>query len=457
MLEVSEQLTAYLDPDPSGVELAALAAPQGAPLHIARVGAVVDIVGGGVPIDLTPELLRDAAETTQALIDAGTIPPISFEHGIERGNRGDMAADRAPYGYVTRVWFDEEAGAVYGEKRWTERGASLVSTSRVEGDKTALFISPAITVGDIYHPTNTPPERIGGAMFGVVSITTTPRQNSMEPVPLSRPVPSTPADAAENQKTLESDMVEKTNETLLTRGTETTTALLGSLGLPPEATAIELTQAVEGIVNAAEKAKAERDEAVEREQEATKKAEEVEVELSQYRKQAEEAEAKAQAEAIEAELTGFGVEDAERDLYRQVLTAGGDTADLARATLSARTAPDPMAPVNEAIEGAKERGALPGGYVVEGDAAELAKANPETFAVLLAALPDGMVVRTGAPAGDGITGTETSIQTPEEANAELHRIAAGIDLTPFGTPTTAALNTARSERPDLVAIVTAEN
>lgn len=70
-------------------------------IHVMRLGPLFDIESGEKILDLDPELAQTIATTTQAVIESGHTVPMSLEHGIETGYRGNPGAtadhtDRSP-------------------------------------------------------------------------------------------------------------------------------------------------------------------------------------------------------------------------------------------------------------------------------------------------------------------------------------------------------------------------
>ena len=67
-------------------------------IHVMRMGPLYDIESGEQILDLTPDLAKMIAETTNKVIESGHSVPMSLEHGIETGYRGEPGSDRRPYG-----------------------------------------------------------------------------------------------------------------------------------------------------------------------------------------------------------------------------------------------------------------------------------------------------------------------------------------------------------------------
>ncbi|MEC8018831.1 MAG: hypothetical protein VX160_07700, partial [Actinomycetota bacterium] len=430
--------------------------------------------------------------TTQAIIEAGHPVPISLEHGIEAGHRGDTTADRRPYGMIKKVWYDAAAGAVYAMKEWTALGADLVGSAMTKDGKSAWRISPRVKFGHAYHPETG--ETLGKAYMDVISLVTLPRQNSMEAVPLSRDAGEPEVvnvtkitEPFENDTTVnlnvfkldsgevgnnierapmqtqvdfeeaaapeqvvddnpqETEMarrkaaepVEQEEITiLLARGSDEARKLYEAAGVEADAEVEELTRVInENRENLAEAL----------------------VELSRFK--AEEAERKFALRQREVDdfIAGFEfANDGERDLYRAaMLSDDEERVEMARKALTDREAPDHDATINEAINEAKGRGAVAADFDLNDEAKELARQNPELAVVLLSQIPAGMVVRTGEPAGSDAAGLNDSAEpmNRDAAANELSRIAREKRNNGEFENMAQAIQAARAERPDLGLIV----
>jgi hypothetical protein len=140
--------------------------------HVARLGRLYDSTTGDLVIDLTDELLADAVATTAAL---GYSVPIDLEHGLMRSSTVD---GRRTYGQVVELEHVPGVGLM-GTPMLTPDGEALVAS---QGG--ALWLSPVIRRGDVYHPQTG--LRVGGASIDSVSLTATPYQDGMSAVSLAR-------------------------------------------------------------------------------------------------------------------------------------------------------------------------------------------------------------------------------------------------------------------------------
>lgn len=414
-------------------------------LHVMRLGPLYDLDSGEMVLNLTEEGAREISRTTQRMIEAGHVVPVSFEHGIEGGQRGQDGSDRRPYGQVEAVYYDEQRRGIYARKAWTKLGKSLLVAAMTEDGKTAMRISPRVKMRPAYHPATG--ERLGESYMDVVSLTTLPRQDSMEAVALSRAtvttereeikietpeVLTTAGDSAiiEESKDM-TETTEKTVEVLLARDSEEARSIYKAAGLDEGAPVVELARRFE-TVNA----------------ELSRTTEE----LKKY--QAEElARFTAEKEAeVDAFLTEHDVLEAEREFFRVSLLSDNEkTAELARQTIIARGAPDKLAPVEEALTEAKKRGAVPADFIVEGELAELSRTAPEVAVGIINAIPGENVVRVGEPAGSDVAGVETeSTIDKEEAGVELSRIARKLVTEGKASSLLEGHKMAKIERPDLV-------
>lgn len=417
-------------------------APGSAPLHVMRPGPLYDIEGGKV-FDLSPEDLHHIAGTTQALIDAGHVVPISFEHGIERGER--PGSDRRPYGMATRVFFDEATGGIYAEKSWTKVGLKLVTDSLMADGTTALRVSPRLQMTEAHHPTTG--EQLGQAYIDTVSITTTPRQDSMEAVVMSRDTTDQTEEpatvSAVNQPpgpdagldTEDQDMSDE-RLTLLARGSDEASALFSACGLN-EDDGIELL--IEKIGNLAVSLDA------------------AGVELARYKKEEDDRAAALLEQETDVELSRFEfATDGERAFFRAALLSGDENQiNLAREALNSRTTPNPDELITTAIASAKARGAVAADFILSDEMMETARTSPAIVTALLEAIPTGNIVDTTAAApGSDAAGVEVVADVNrEEAANELSRIAHNARREGRATTFTEAYELARAERPELALAV----
>lgn len=426
----------------SFIEMSAGAQAE-APLHVMRPGPLFDIEGGAQVFDLSPGDLRHIAETTQALIDAGHVVPISFEHGIERGDR--PGSDRRPYGMATRVFFDEATGGIYAEKSWTKVGLKLVTDSLMADGTTALRVSPRLQMTEAHHPTTG--EQLGQAYIDTVSITTTPRQDSMDAVIMSRdttdqteepaPVPAVNETAGPDAglDTEDHDMSDK-KSTLLARGSDEASALFSACGLN-EDDGIELL--IEKIGN------------------LTVSLDAAGVELARYKKEEDDRAAALLEQETDIELSRFEfATDGERAFFRAALLSGDENQiNLAREALDSRTTPNPDELITTAIASAKERGAVAADFILSDEMMETARTSPAIVTALLEAIPTGNIVDTTAAApGSDAAGVEVVADVNrEEAANELSRIAHNARREGRATTFTEAYELARAERPELALAV----
>lgn len=395
-----------------------------APIHVLRVGKIYDIDGGRLVLDITEEMARDIAATTQKLIETGKMPvPISLEHGIEAGARGNATADRRPYGLAKKVYYDDEKKGVYATKEWTALGLSLVASTQTR-EGSALRISPRIKLTPAYHPTTG--KKLGNSYIDVISLTTLPRQSGMADVPLSREeptqiepesavvetvetVPEETPDISLNKPEVTGDkghpMADKEanpSEIFLGRGTNEASVILAALGLDDDCNAVDLALAVEAI-------KTELGETL--------------VELNRYQ-DAEKATALAirEREAIEL-LDKHEVEaKAERELFlASLMSDDANTVDMARKAITERGVVDNATRSQATIDEAKKRGAIPADFNLEGDIVE----HPEFVEAILSRIPDGTTVRVGEPSGSSTAGLggDAVQMSKEAAGEELSRLA----------------------------------
>ena len=395
-----------------------------APIHVLRVGKIYDLEGGKLVLDITEDMAREIAETTQKLIDtAGMTVPISLEHGIESGQRGDTSADRRPYGLAKKIWYDEEKKGVYASKEWSALGLSLVAASQTV-DGSALRISPRIKLTPLHHPSTG--EVLGNSWLDVISLTSLPRQNEMAHVPLSRDevaqiesesavvetVETVPEETPDISLTKPEETGDKGHpmadqeaspvEIFLGRGTDEASVILAALGLDDDCNAVDLARAVEAI-------KTELGETI--------------VELNRYQ-DAEKATALAlrEREAVEL-LDKHEVEaKAERELFlASLMSDDANTVEMARKAITGRGVVDNATRSQATIEEAKKRGAIPADFNLEGDIVE----HPEFVEAILSRIPDGATVRVGEPEGSSTAGLggDAVQMSKDAAGEELSRLA----------------------------------
>jgi len=414
-------------------------------LHVMRLGPLYDLETGEMVLNLTEEGAREISRTTQRMIEAGHFVPISFEHGIEGGQRGQDGSDRRPYGQIDGVYYDEQRRGIYARKAWTKLGMGLLVAAMTGDGKTAMRISPRVKMRPAYHPATG--ERLGESYMDVVSLTTLPRQDSMEAVALSRATVTTEREetkmealevlttAGESVIIEESkemtETIEKTVDVLLTRDSEEARSIYKAAGLDEGAPVLELARRFETV--SAE---------LSRTTEELKKYQSEELARFTAEKEAE----------VDAFLTGHDVLDTEREFFRLSLLSDNEkTAELARQTIIARGAPDKLAPVEEALTEAKKRGAVPADFIVDGELAELSRTAPGVAAGIINAIPGENVVRVGNAVGSDVAGVETeSTIDKEEAGVELSRIARKLVTEGKASSLLEGHKMAKIERPDLV-------
>jgi len=425
-------------------------------LHVMRLGPLHDLMNGELVIDLDEAMAKTIAENTQMMIDSGHHLPISFEHGIEGGQRGERGADRRPYGHITKVYYVEGEG-IYASKVWSKLGQRLVAESMSADGESSLRVSPRVNSSTIYSP-ETGEEMGAGGVIDVVSLTTMPRQNRMRYVPMSRPTlpnettvetieddnitgrneAATPTTQERILMTEKKAKAEEVVEVLFARGSQDHDALCEAVGIEGKADAAAIVARVAELsrVNA-----------------------EQTTELSRYRKEQQEREVAKREAEVDGLLAEHDLDEKEALFYRAVLLGEDKTsAELARNTLLSRSTPDPLEVVNAAIEEAKTRGAVAADFELSEKAVELAKLNPEVVVEMLKCNPDAAVVPVGEAKGSDNAGLDVSVEmSREDAAAELSRAARRI----FNEAQQAGQNLsladchakARAERVDLAEIV----
>lgn len=416
-------------------------------LHVLRLGTLYDLDSGEMVMNMTEDAAREIARTTDRMIQAGHAVPISFEHGIEGGQRAQAGADRRPYGMILGVYYDEHRRGIYARKQWTKLGKRLLLDSMTEDGRTAVRVSPRVIMKPAYHPSTG--ERLGESYMDVVSLTTLPRQDRMEPVALSRPTirigaddalePQQPAGSTATNEGVE--MTEQKTENpvnvLLARGTEEATAIFKAAGLEDDAPVVELARRFENL---------------------NLELSRVTEELTKYRTEELSRLAAEKMAEVEEFLNAHDVAEVEREFFKvSLLSEDEKTAELARNTIIARGEPDKMSGVENAVVEAKKRGAVPADFVVEGELAELSRTAPDVAVGIINALPGDNAVRVGEPAGSDVAGVDAqTTMTKEEAGVELSRLARGLIAEGKVTSLIEAHRLAKKERPDLVA-ATKEN
>jgi hypothetical protein len=425
-------------------------------LHVCRLGKLYDLSSGELILELDEDSARELAATSNAMIEAGHVMPISFEHGIEQAQRGVDGADPRPYGEISRVYYDEERQGIYAVKKWTKLGMVTLSAAVTEEGGTAYRVSPRICFSKAYHPTTG--EVLGDRYIDVIALTTMPRTSGLSPVHLSRQVgedtqiPTKCADEAQEttpsqsagQTQQEPPMADNTEATvqeveiLLARGTEEAGQILSALDLDVEAPSVELARRIQGIKTELDEAK---------------------VELSRYREEEIKREQVIREAKVDATLDTFEIpEGSERLLFRaNLLSSEKATVELAMAALEQRETPDKAELIDNAITAAKERGALTADYVLTDELRELAGQGTDLAVNLINAIPAGNTVRIGEAAGSDNAGVDvTPAVNSADAEKTLSRLARTKRQSGEATTMIEAWELAREERPELAAIVYGE-
>ena len=443
-----DPLVEYRDPDSSlapMVNREDIESEENKDLHVLRLGTLYDLDSGEMVMNMTEESAREIARTTSRMIEAGHAIPISFEHGIEGGQRGQDGADRRPYGTVLGVYYDEARRGIYARKQWTKLGKSLLLDSMTEDGRTAVRVSPRVIMKPAYHPSTG--DRLGESYMDVVSLTTLPRQDRMESVALSRSTIRIGAELALDKtetaevtaKNERVKMTEKTEEiqVLLARGSDEATAIYKAAGLEDTAPVVELARKFESL---------------------TVELNRVNEELKNYQNEELSRLAAEKTAEVESFLDAHEVSEVEREFFKvSLLSDDTKTAELARSTIISRGEPDKLATVEEALTEAKKRGAVPADFIVDGELAELSRTAPSVAAGIINAIPGENTVRVGEPAGSNVAGVETETTlNKEQAGVELSRIARNLVSEGKANSLIQAHRMAKTERPDLVA-ATKEN
>jgi hypothetical protein len=418
-------------------------------LHVLRLGTLYDLDSGEMIMNMTEDSAREIARTTDRMIQAGHAVPISFEHGIEGGQRAQEGADRRPYGMIMAVYYDEYRRGIYARKQWTKLGKRLLLDSMTEDGRTAVRVSPRVIMKPAYHPSTG--ERLGESYMDVISLTTLPRQDRMEPVALSRTKNELDNEQSESKiqqpaeptaTTERVEMTEKTTEeavdVLLARGSEEANAIFTAAGLEDDAPVVELARKFETL---------------------TVELARVNEELNKYRTEELNRLAADKDAEVEEFLNSHNVSEVEREFFKISLLSNDEkTAELARQTIIARGEPDKMEAVETALTEAKKRGAVPADFVVEGELAELSRTAPEVAVGIINAIPGENVVRVGDAAGSDAAGVDTKTNIgKEQAGVELSRLARELIADGKVTSLIEAHRMAKIERPDLVAATKEEN
>jgi hypothetical protein len=300
-----------------------------------------------------------------------------------------------------------------------------------------------------YHPSTG--ERLGESYMDVISLTTLPRQDRMEPVALSRTKNELDNEQSESKiqqpaeptaTTERVEMTEKTTEeavdVLLARGSEEANAIFTAAGLEDDAPVVELARKFETL---------------------TVELARVNEELNKYRTEELNRLAADKDAEVEEFLNSHNVSEVEREFFKISLLSNDEkTAELARQTIIARGEPDKMEAVETALTEAKKRGAVPADFVVEGELAELSRTAPEVAVGIINAIPGENVVRVGDAAGSDAAGVDTKTNIgKEQAGVELSRLARELIADGKVTSLIEAHRMAKIERPDLVAATKEEN
>ena len=422
-------------------------------LHVMRLGPLHDLMTGELVIDLTDELAKTISENTQKMIEAGHFLPISFEHGIEARQRSEDG-DPRPYGHITNVYYRPGKG-IYASKVWSKLGLKLVQDSMSLDGESSLRVSPRVNSGTIYSP-ETGEEMGSGGVIDVVSLTTMPRQNKMQFVPMSRPLKNNKqvemitednmasVDVVETKTSVKKDdnMAEKKeSQILFSKGDKQHQELLAVTGLKASDSAEKLVGKVVEMSKAID-AQLETIQVYEAEQAAR--------------------EAAKKAADVDAYLGSHDLSDGELELYRSILLEGDEqTAELARKTLDQRKAVDPMIAVNEAIEEAKAAGALPADFDLSERAVEMSRQSPEVVIEIIKSNAANAVVNVGNPEGSDQAGLEEPVQlSKEDAGVELSKLARQLyrEKTAGGqiVSLTECINLVKNEKPQLQQILSGE-
>ena len=454
-------------------------------IHVMRMGPLYDIESGEQILDLTPDLAKMIASTTNKVIESGHSVPMSLEHGIETGYRGEPGSDRRPYGSVTRVYYleeDDDEGrppGIYASKQWTALGAEFVSSAKMADGKTALRVSPRVKFGPAYHPTSG--EMLGEAWFDVLAITTLPRQDSLAPLEMSRGTESVDSEREEIDVGVDDISVFESQERFgrievnenLSRGDEPHKPNAWDEHSQPtqisqdgQTMTTKKDETIENIVllnrdtaQSRELFKVAGYEGEENIDAFTEHLSRQSVELSALRaeiadfKEEEQRREQIKREAdVDALLADINFDsDAEGEFFRSSLLSDDESVvERARAALGGRIKTDEFADVEIALTEAKEAGSIPADFDAD-KIRELSRGNGEIVAAVIRAIPAGAVVRTGEAAGTDLAVEAVELSRDEAATniRNLARQRMGAD----GVSLNQALRLVKGENPDLVALV----
>lgn len=459
---------------------------QDGDIHVMRMGPLYDIESGEQILDLTPDLAKMIAETTNKVIESGHSVPMSLEHGIETGYRGEPGSDRRPYGSITRVYYleddeDEDRPAgIYASKEWTALGAEFVSSAKMRDGKTALRVSPRVKFGPAYHPTSG--EMLGEAWFDVLAITTLPRQDSLAPLEMSRGAESLDTEGVEGDVELGENSLSQSQDrfgrietdeelnrgdephkpdareqherpaqnrqdgpTMTTKKDETTEAVVLLARDSAQSRELFKVAGYEGEENI--------DALTEHLSRQGVELSALRAEIADYKEdEARRAQIKREAD-VDAMLADIDFEgnEAEAEFFRSSLLSDDEgVVERAKAALGGRVKSDEFADVEVALTEAKEAGSIPADFDAD-KIRELSRGNGEVVAAVIRAIPAGAVVRTGEAAGTDLAVEAVELSRDEAAsnirNLARQRVAAeGVSLNQ-------ALRLVKGENPDLVALI----
>lgn len=437
-------------------------------IHAMRLGDLYDVDTGELILELTEELAREISDTTMKVIESGHVVPISLEHGIETGYRGDPGSDRRPYGQVTRVYYmpeDNDEGrpaGIYASKQWTKIGVEFVSSAKMAGGHTALRVSPRVKFGPAYHPRTG--EKLGNAWFDVLAVTVLPRQDSLAPLEMSRAAAT--VDTAGNKVLEENEQFDRMNETpidivdgvgdvtatdegsiemaknetkenveavvLMNRGDAAHVELFGAAGIPSDGNVSDVVLVLKRNAETIT---------------------ELTAKVDEYKAAADERARLELAAEVDALLGEHDfANDAEREFFRDLLMSD-DTAERAREVLASRNKRDEMEDLDAAVVEAKEQGKIPADFDVDA-IKEFSRGSVEVVAKVLEALPVAATVRTGEPAGTAVTVSSVDYSR-DAAAAEISKIAREKAKTD-NIELRKAIRLVQNERADLMDIVRGE-
>ena len=155
---------------------------RGAPVQILRIGPVYDQGTGALVIDVTDELCAELAAATSS---AGFAVPIDHGHELyQRQAAGRPHADVGLYGRAAAL--DHRPGVgLFAAPDWNEAGAAYLAAN-----PGTLFVSPTIQPAGFDPRTGV---AVAGRVLHSLSITPTPRQDSLDSLALSRAATGAPA------------------------------------------------------------------------------------------------------------------------------------------------------------------------------------------------------------------------------------------------------------------------